>query len=218
MNTLIVVTDSPLLWRSASAARSAECRTSLTQNTQRIGGNYGNVGRIADTSCGDTRSSKPKSSSCTGDAPSTPSWSAHPREAAALLELLFSWAAVDAAQVADGESATARETPAATVAARGVEGGVEISSPPNPKTGHGSDTGGTARREKRESTAGGTGGGSRNFTVLCPSNRVRTNIQTYVKDGETGRVAVQWCLASKEAGEVVWCGGVWVGAAILVSE
>lgn len=50
---------------------------------------------------------------------------------------------------------------------------------------------------------GGTGveKPSRVFTLVCPTVRVRTNIETFVKDHETGRLAVQWCLASKESGE-----------------
>lgn len=208
MNTLIVATDSPLLWRSASAARSAECRSSSSQNAQFVGGHYGNVGRIGSNSCRDTKSSERRPSSCKGHAPSIPSWSARPREAAALLELLFSWAVVDAPRVGDGEPASARETQPAAVAVGAVGAGVETSSLPRPiASEHGSDTVGVARRGKGPVTAGGTEGG-RTFAILCPSNRVRTNIQTYVRDGETGRVAVQWCMASKETGEVVGQGSL----------
>lgn len=45
------------------------------------------------------------------------------------------------------------------------------------------------------------GVGQRAFVIVCPADHVRTNIETYVKDRDTGRVAVQWCLASKETGE-----------------
>lgn len=39
------------------------------------------------------------------------------------------------------------------------------------------------------------------FSIVCPAARVRMNIRTYVRDSETGRVAMQWCLASRETGE-----------------
>lgn len=55
------------------------------------------------------------------------------------------------------------------------------------------------RAPRRESSV--KGGGQRAFVIVCPADRVRTNIETYVKDRDTGRVAVQWCLASKESGE-----------------
>lgn len=44
-------------------------------------------------------------------------------------------------------------------------------------------------------------GGQRTFVIVCPADRVRTNIETYVRDHDTGRVAAQWSLASKETGK-----------------
>jgi len=116
-----------------------------------------------------------------------PCWSAHPREAAALLSLLFSWA-------------------------RGGGGDEELAEhlPPHAKGGK---SGGLVGRETRDpkalssrpvspkGAASGRGKLEKSFTILCPATRVRMNIETYVKDSDTDRVAVQWSLASKDTGE-----------------
>lgn len=73
-----------------------------------------------------------------------------------------------------------------------------------------------AAKKKNPTDVDGVGEGcsagvdSRVFTIVCPTSRVRMNIETYVKDRETGRVAVQWCLASKESGENMRHGAVCV--------
>lgn len=64
-------------------------------------------------------------------------------------------------------------------------------------------------RNPAPATAREGGGPTRSFSIVCPATRVRMNIETYVKDSETGRVAVQWCLASKDTGETGDAVEVW---------
>lgn len=62
------------------------------------------------------------------------------------------------------------------------------------------NSGGSRITRQVESAEGGARD-CRAFTIVCPAARVRMNIKTCLKDSETGRVALQWCLASKEGGE-----------------
>ncbi|CAM9540792.1 unnamed protein product [Scytosiphon promiscuus] len=175
LKTLIVVTDSPLVWTSASSATAASAKKrceEMSRNAQR--GQKGpdrGVGRMHGR-----REKKGRSpfsfDSGRGSRDASPSWSAHPREAASLLSLLFSWAAAESDgnhdHGAPGSGATARET--------------SMSGTPGKGSG----------------VAGKVG---RVFSIVCPATCVRMNVETYVKDSETGRVAVQWCMASKRSGD-----------------
>lgn len=62
-------------------------------------------------------------------------------------------------------------------------------------------TGGTASEWDDYRDDAGVKQPGRIFRVVCPAVQVRMNIETFVKDHETGRVAVQWCLPSKGDGE-----------------
>ena len=113
-----------------------------------------------------------------------PSWSAHPREAAALLSLLFSWAKGGG----DDDERAGHPTADAKSGA--------------PKDVKASDPKASAPALSAPKTAeSGRGEPGRSFSIVCPAARVRMNIETYVKDSDTGRVAVQWCIASKDTGE-----------------
>lgn len=150
------MTDSPLLWRSASVARSAQCHTPQHQNRRNNATGTAGGGESGPDVRGDFGEGIGGTRRETAGTPIRDgrvlAWDMHPRESAKLLGLLFAWASKGAG-VSSGDCALA-----------GVEEG-------------------------------------RVFTVVCPAVRIRMNLETYVKDLDTGRVAVQWSLASKENGE-----------------
>lgn len=221
MNALIVVTDSPLLWRSASsfsssvAAAAAAREPAGAEEDHHLDEGVGRrqrppAGRadgVGAGACGqrdEARKLSPFSDvSRQGSRNATPpSWSAHPREAASLLSLLFSWAAADNDDgdndaPAEAHTSTAEREVSAPADASTVASGVSSSG--------GSSTQGASSQRRNQAAAAGTGQArgarGRVFSVVCPATRVRMNIQSYVKDRETGRVATQWCLASKDTGE-----------------
>lgn len=229
VNTLIVATDSPLLWRSASSFSSSFAAASAAREP--AGGEEdhldegvgirqrappGRVDGVGAGACGQRDEERKRSPFSdvsrqgSRNAP-PPSWSAHPREVASLLSLLFSWAAADNYDgdkdaPAEAPTTTAeREVPAAAVAPTVASGASS--------SGGSSAQGASSQRRNRAATAGtgqARGARGRVFSVVCPATRVRRNIQSYVKDRETGRVATQWCLASKDTGERVRCCDGWV--------
>lgn len=139
-----------------------------------------------------------------------PSWSLYPREAASFLALLFAWAANVPEQ-----TQSAKENAQMVVAAieSDVGGRHKLAAPAARK----SATSVRSILQERVESCGDygdraprlnssvVGEGHRAFVIVCPADRVRTNIETYVKDRDTGRVAVQWCLASKDTGERRHC-------------
>lgn len=213
MNTLVVVTDSPLIWRSSSssaaAASDADHRHQevTLRATEREGGGSQNDqdgGGAGKASQRDNERTNKRRSPFSFDSPwrsrnPPPSWSAHPREAASLLSLLFSWASSGGNDDSD-ECAGDQANP--TIA--GVAASVAVQDT-GPDSAHGSTAHGPTASSsqfcapKEAASEGGKLG--RSFSIVCPATRVRMNIETYVKDSDTGRVAVQWCLASKETGE-----------------
>lgn len=203
LNTLVVVTDSPLIWRSASSAASASAaehrhQETTSNTTERERSEplarqaSGGVGKASQRGCKRAKRRSPFSFYSPGRSRSAPpSWSAQPREAAALLSLLFSWAKSGGDDDVRGGHLTAhakRGVPGAVVAQDAESAAVTSSKALDPKA------------SSSHSSAQGRKFG-RSFTIVCPATRVRMNIETYVKDSETGRVAVQWCLASKDGGE-----------------
>lgn len=223
MNTLVVVTDSPLLWRSTSSFSSSVAAAAAAREPaggeedhhldEGIGrrqqpppGHADGVGAGACGQRGEARKRSPFSDVSRQGSRNNPppSWSAHPREAASLLSLLFSWASADNDDddkdtPTEAHTTTAeREVPAAAVVPT-VASGASSSG--------GSSAQGASSQRRNRAVAAGTGQArgarGRVFSVVCPATRVRMNIQSYVKDRETGRVATQWCLASKDTGERV---------------
>ncbi|CAM9145767.1 unnamed protein product [Ectocarpus sp. 8 AP-2014] len=221
VNTLIIATDSPLLWRSASSFSSSVAAAAAAREP--AGGEEdhhldegvgrrermppGRVDGVGAGACGQRDEERKRSPFShvsrqgSRNAP-LPSWSAHPREVASLLSLLFSWAAADNyggdkdAQTEAPFTTAEREVPAAAVAPTVASGASSSGA---------SSTQGASSQRRNGAAAAGTGQArgarGRVFSVVCPATRVRMNIQSYVKDRETGRVATQWCLASKDTGD-----------------
>lgn len=223
LNTLVVVTDSPLVWQSTSSASTAapapKRRNETSWNARRGDEGHCRGGRRLRDRRGKKTRNPFSFESAGGYRDASPSWSAHPREAASLLSLLFSWAA---AESDDGKSdqdpkvsSSASDSP--RVDAQGNPSGAAE------KSGTATAWPSSRRRQRSELARGGAVRNSgRVFSIVCPATRVRMNVETFVKDSETGRVAMQWCLASKMSGEVritleasIQCAGTvegWVGA------
>lgn len=212
MNTLIVVTDSPLIWRSASSSAASTSvaghrhQAIASHTTDQEGGISWHLQADGSESKanqpGSERANKkrsPFSFPSPGQSRNPPpSWSAHPREAASLLSLLFSWAnsGGDDGEGAGGPISHANRGVPAVVVAEGTESDtVNKSEALDPK----SLLSDLSSPKAAESEGGKSG---RTFSIVCPATRVRMNLETYVKDRDTGRVAVQWCLASKDTGEI----------------
>lgn len=175
---LIVVTDSPLLWRSGSVANTNEHSSAAQASPADTAGR----GAATDTP-------KDASSSEGGHRRRGPSWHARPKEVAALLEMLFEWATND-------QDYTGEKTTLLHVA--GTQGYTR-------SLGHfpkGNNHPAMADLASRSLSSAKKMRLRKMFSVVCPAARVRRNIETYVKDNMTGRVAVQWSLASRESGEL----------------
>lgn len=219
LNTLIVVTDSPLLWRSASSASAAavpaeyrrqgastprttgeeDCRHQADgwrthQDSGGEGVTYFNRCRYEELTKKNAKRS-PFSSKSGPRSRAASSWSGHPREAVYLLSLLFSWAAT----VKNDDDGLAKTEPSATdVATQAMKSNFAASN----GRGFASKASSPVQRRIPHATAReGERVPNRSFCIVCPATRTGMNIETYVKDSETGRVAVQWCLASKDSGE-----------------
>lgn len=206
LNTLVVITDSPLIWRTASSSSAtsvstAEHRpqevTSHVSGLERSEPYDRQAGRgISEVSRRGYERANKKQSPFSFDSPgrsrnAPPSWSAHPREAAALLSLLFSWANGGG----DDDERPGHQTAHVKRGAQDTDSDVVKGSKARDLKASSSDS------SAPNAAASGRGKPGRSFTIVCPATRVRMNIETYVKDSDTGRVAVQWCLASKNAGE-----------------
>ncbi|CAM9243711.1 unnamed protein product [Ectocarpus sp. 4 AP-2014] len=170
VNTLIVATDSPLLWRSTSSFSSSVAAAAAAREPS--GGEEDHhpdegVGRQQRAPSGRADGVAPDNDDGDKDAP------------------------------AEAHTTTAeREVPAAAFASTVASGA--------PSSGGSSTQGASSQRRNRAAAAGtgqARGARGRVFSVVCPATRVRMNIQSYVKDRETGRVATQWCLASKDTGD-----------------
>ncbi|CAM9100725.1 unnamed protein product, partial [Hapterophycus canaliculatus] len=170
LNTLIVVTDSPLVWRSASStaahAPAEKLRSEAPWDTRRDHEGHDRGGRRL--------------------------------QAATLLSLLFSWVAAETIDGNDDRDAStctaATETPTTNLPGK---------SSGTAEKGWTATFWSSSRRRQRSKAATGRErrDGGRAFSVVCPATRVRMNIETYVKDSETGHVAVQWCVASSLSGD-----------------
>lgn len=114
------------------------------------------------------------------------------------MSLLFTWAA-NAPEQAKNAKDNAQVVIAGTRSDVGDRPGLAspVGSILQERAENGEDYG--DRTQHLNSSVGGVG--QRAFVIVCPADRVRTNIETYVKDRDTGRVAMQWCIASKERGE-----------------
>ncbi|CAM9252372.1 unnamed protein product [Ectocarpus sp. 12 AP-2014] len=173
VNTLIVATDSPLLWRSASSFSSSVAAAAAAREPA-----DGEEDHHLDEGVGRWQRAPP---GCV-DGVAADNY--------------------DGDRYAPDEAPTTtaeREVPAAAVAPTVASG----TSSSGGSSTH-STQGASSQRRNRAAAAGtgqvqGTRG--RVFSVVCPATRVRMNIQSYVKDRETGRVATQWCLASKDTGD-----------------
>eukprot|EP00903_Cladosiphon_okamuranus_P007797 g7546.t1 len=210
LNTLVVVTDSPLIWRSASSSCATDTAVpehrhpASSYTTEGEGEKRRNLQENSGMSTASRRGyehAKRRRSPFLCHSPGRwrkppPSWSAHPREAAALLSLLFSWAKSGG----DGDERAGHPTAHAD---QGSPGGVVVQETdsgaandskardPMPSSSNLSATSAAASEEGKP---------GKSFSIVCPATRARMNIETYVKDSDTGRVAVQWCLASRDAG------------------
>ena len=210
------MTDSPLIWRSASTSSAAEASAgehrhpAATSNpTEREGGERWNSqgGGVNEARLRFYKRDKRKRSPFSYYPPgrsrnAPPSWDAQPREAAALLSLLFSWAKCGGGDGGDdGTGERARHSTAQ--AKRGAPKAANETKSRDGVIGskaHDAQASSSSLSAVRAAANEGRTLG-RSFTIVCPATRVRMNIETYVKDSDTGRVAVQWCLASKDTGE-----------------
>ncbi len=206
LNTLIVVTSSPLLWRSASSSSCpATAATTAAETREQQGGEAGRPGQGSGAEKTKRRSPLWRHPVRRPWRSPPPSWSAHPREAASLLSLLFSWAhggegegEGDGEGESGGDERAAPSTAPVTAHVRAAK--EEASGVAGDGRGHASEAS-LLRVRSANAAAKERERASRIFSIVCPATRVRTNLETYVRDGKTGRVAVQWCLASKESGE-----------------
>ncbi|CAM9309198.1 unnamed protein product, partial [Ectocarpus fasciculatus] len=181
VNTLVVVTDSPLLWRSTSSFSPSVAAAAAAREPA-----GGEEDHHLDEGIG--RRQLPPAGRADG--------------VASLLSLLFSWASADND---DGDKDTPTEAHTATAEGEVPAAAVVPTVASGASSSGGSSAHGASSQRRNRAVAAGTGQArgarGRVFSVVCPATRVRMNIQSYVKDRETGRVATQWCLASKDTGD-----------------